>query len=100
MKLLTRSGLDWTQKFGKAVVAALQDLAVSTAIIDGELVVETRHRRVGFLGVAGRSQRGRSDRFLFYVFDLLYLDGYDLRALPLLDAQVSCSRQLIAATAA
>ena len=28
---------------------------------------------------------GRSDRFVFYVFDLLYLDGYDLRALPLIE---------------
>jgi bifunctional non-homologous end joining protein LigD len=39
--LLTRSGLDWTAKFGKAVVDALAALPVTTALIDGELVVET-----------------------------------------------------------
>ena len=40
VKLLTRSGLDWTKKFGKQVVGGLQDLPVGTAMIDGELVVE------------------------------------------------------------
>src|SRR3546814_9454544 len=39
-KLFTRSGLDWTAKFGKAVVAALAALPVEDAILDGELVVE------------------------------------------------------------
>src|SRR3546814_5782913 len=36
-KLFTRSGLDWTAKFGKAVVAALAALPVEDAILDGEL---------------------------------------------------------------
>ena len=85
VKLLTRSGLDWTQKFGKAVVAALQDLAVGTAIIDGELVVETNSGASDFSALQADLSENRSDRFVFYVFDLLYLDGYDLRALPLLD---------------
>ncbi|MDD2861365.1 MAG: DNA polymerase ligase N-terminal domain-containing protein, partial [Acidiphilium sp.] len=40
--LLTRSGLDWTRKFGTNVTDALKALAVDTAIIDGEIVVETR----------------------------------------------------------
>src|SRR3546814_12336216 len=39
-KLFTRSGLDWTAKFGKAVVDALAALPVEDAILDGELVVE------------------------------------------------------------
>jgi len=95
VKLLTRSGLDWTQKFGKAVVAALQDLAVGTAIIDGELVVETNSGASDFSALQADLSEDRSDRFVFYVFDLLYLDGYDLRALPLLDRK-SLLEQLIA----
>lgn len=83
VKLLTRSGLDWTKKFGKTVVAALQDLAVGTAIIDGELVVENDKGASDFSALQADLSEGRSDRFIFYVFDLLYLDGYDLRALPL-----------------
>ena len=81
VKLLTRSGLEWTKKFGKAVVVALQDLGVGTAIIDGELVVETDSGASDFSALQADLSKGRSDRFVFYVFDLLYLDGYDLRAL-------------------
>ncbi|SIQ45564.1 DNA ligase D [Bosea sp. TND4EK4] len=83
VKLLTRSGLDWTKKFGKAVVTALQQLPPGTAIIDGELVVETDAGASDFSALQADLSEGRSDRFAFYVFDLLYLDGYDLTALPL-----------------
>lgn len=83
IKLLTRSGLDWTKRFGKEVVAALQALPLGTAIIDGELVVETATGASDFSALQADLSAGRSDRFSFYVFDLLYLDGYDLRDLPL-----------------
>ena len=43
VKLLTRSGLDWTAKFGKDIAAALKALPVGGALIDGELVVENHH---------------------------------------------------------
>ena len=83
VKLLTRSGLDWTKKFGKEIVGALQALPVGTALIDGELVVETATGASDFSALQADLSEGRSDRFVFYVFDLLYLDGYDLRELPL-----------------
>lgn len=85
VKLLTRSGLDWTKKFGKDVVAALADLALGTAILDGELVVETSSGASDFSALQADLSEGRSDRFALYVFDLLYLDGYDLRPLPLIE---------------
>lgn len=83
VKLLTRSGLDWTKKFGKAVVTALAELAVGTALIDGELVVETSVGASDFGALQADLSTGRNDRFRFYVFDLLYLDGYDLRDVAL-----------------
>nr|WP_298096295.1 DNA ligase D [uncultured Shinella sp.] len=83
VKLLTRSGLDWTKKFGKAVVGALRDLPVGTALIDGELVVESGSGASDFSALQADLSDGRDDRFLFYVFDLLHLDGYDLTKLPL-----------------
>lgn len=85
VKLLTRSGLDWTKKFGKEVVAGLQALPFGTALIDGELVVETGSGASDFSALQADLSAGRSDRFSFYVFDLLYLDGFDLRALPLIE---------------
>ena len=45
VKLLTRSGLDWTTKFGKDLAAAFGALPVGTALIDGELVVENQNGR-------------------------------------------------------
>ena len=83
VKLFTRSGLDWTTKFGKVVVAALRELPLGTAIIDGEIVVEAGTGASDFSTLQADLSEGRSDRFMFYGFDLLYLDGYDLRAVPL-----------------
>ncbi|MCF6114282.1 DNA ligase D [Mesorhizobium muleiense] len=84
VKLSTRSGLDWTKKFGKAIVSALADIPVGTALIDGELVVETSAGASDFSALQADLSEGRSDRFRFYVFDLLHLDGYDLREVALI----------------
>ncbi|RAX38213.1 DNA ligase D [Rhizobium tropici] len=83
IKLLTRSGLDWTGKFGKEIIAAFKDLPVGTAIIDGELVVEPTAGASDFSALQADLSEGRSDRFVFYAFDLLHLDGYDLVSCPL-----------------
>jgi bifunctional non-homologous end joining protein LigD len=85
VKLLTRSGLDWTRRFGKDVVAALKALPLGKALIDGELVVETGSGASDFSALQADLSAGKSDRFAFYVFDLLHLDGYDLRAVPLIE---------------
>ncbi|WP_267553099.1 DNA ligase D [Rhizobium rhizogenes] len=84
VKLLTRSGLDWTGKFGKEITAAFRDLPIGTAIIDGELVVEPAAGASDFSALQADLSEGRSDRFVFYAFDLLYLDGYGLEACPLI----------------
>lgn len=83
VRLLTRSGLDWTDRFGPAVPGALRDLPVESVLIDGEVVVEDSNGATGFSALQRDLSEGRDDRFLFYAFDLLHLDGYDLRALPL-----------------
>ncbi len=84
VKLLTRSGLDWTAKFGKELVNALRALPVGTALIDGELVVENGAGVSDFSALQAELSAGRSDRFVFYAFDLLFLDGMDLRDVPLI----------------
>lgn len=85
VKFLTRTGLDWTKKFGKQLVAAFQDLPVGTALIDGELVVETAAGASDFSALQADLSADRTDRFVFYVFDFLYLDGFDLQELPLIE---------------
>lgn len=79
VKLLTRSGLDWTKKFGKPLVEAFEALPLNTALIDGELVVENDAGASDFSALQMALSENHSAGFIFYAFDLLYLDGYDLR---------------------
>ena len=81
--LLTRGGLDWTKRFGKRLADALASLPVKAALVDGEAVVENAGGASDFSLLQADLSEGRSDRFVFYAFDLLYLDGFDLRATPL-----------------
>ena len=75
----TRSGLDWTATFGDGVAQALRDLSLRNALIDGELVVENKSGVSEFSLLQADLSEGRHDRFVYYAFDCLYLDGYDLR---------------------
>ena len=92
VKLLTRSGLDWTSKFGKHLTGALASLPAKTALIDGELVVDSDAGAADFSALQADLSEGRVDRFRFYAFDLLHLDGYDLRSLPLINRKELLAR--------
>jgi bifunctional non-homologous end joining protein LigD len=85
VKLLTRSGLDWTDKFGKRVLDALAGLPLRQALIDGESVVEGEAGASDFAALQAALSEGKTDRFVFYAFDLIYADGYDLREAALTD---------------
>lgn len=76
--LLTRTGLDWTDRFGKAIRDALSTLAVETAILDGEIAVENGSGATDFSLLQQDLSENRQDRFVFHLFDLLYLNGEDL----------------------
>jgi len=89
VRLLTRAGLDWTAKFGKPLVAALAALAAETALIDGELVVETDAGASDFSALQADLSDGRTDRFVYYAFDLLHRDGVDLLKAPLLERKAA-----------
>lgn len=85
VRLFTRSGRDWTERFGKQMVAALNDLPARQAVLDGEVVVDMAGRSSDFSALQADLAEGRTDRMLYYVFDLLHLDGRDLTALPLVE---------------
>jgi bifunctional non-homologous end joining protein LigD len=87
IKLLTRKGLDWTAKF-TPVARALKDLRIGSALIDGELVVENASGVSTFSGLQSDLKEGRTDRMVYYAFDLLYLDGYDLTGTPLIERKL------------
>jgi len=83
--MLTRSGLDWTEKFGKDVLDAFAALPVQSAVIDGEIVVERDTGASDFSALQQDLSEGRYDRFVFYGFDLLHLDGHGLLDVTLID---------------
>jgi len=84
VKLLTRKGIDWTERFG-AIAAAVQQLRVGAALLDGEVVVEEENGHSTFNGLQADLKSGRQDRMRYHVFDLIYCDGYDLTPSALVD---------------
>lgn len=85
VRLLTRTGLDWTDRFGTGIPAELTRFPIRTALFDGEIVVESGNGATDFSALQADLSEGRSDRFVYYVFDLLHLDGHDLTPLSLKD---------------
>ena len=85
VKLLTRTGLDWTDRFGDHLHSALKALPVQAALLDGEIVVESGNGSSDFSLLQQDLSDGRSDRFTYYVFDLMHLDGQDLTSVALRD---------------
>jgi bifunctional non-homologous end joining protein LigD len=94
VRLFSRQGLDWTERF-PALAHALAGLPVKVAIIDGEAVVHTEAGVASFTALVDALKTGRGD-MEFYAFDLLYLDGFDLRASPLGERKAALA-QIIAA---
>jgi len=82
VRLLTRKALDWTGKFAP-IAEALETLPVEQAVLDGEIVSESDDGVATFSQLQQDLKEGRSQNFVYYVFDLLYRDGYDLTTVPL-----------------
>ncbi len=87
VRLATRRGHDWTARF-PSIATAVAALPVESAILDGEAVIEDEHGIANFSALqnALSDEHGRVAKgAILYAFDLLYLDGFDLRSLPLED---------------
>ena len=82
-KLITRSGLDWTRKF-PAIAKALEKAKVKSGWLDGEIVVPDENGLSSFSGLQRALSEGDDRNMVFYLFDLPYLNGQDLRDLPLI----------------
>lgn len=95
----TREGHDWSARW-PVLVHALKALPVKDAWIDGEVVALDEHGAISFEAlqhqVKGDQPQSGGTRLALFAFDLLYLDGRDLRALPLLERK-DMLRQLLTA---
>ena len=95
IKVYTRRGNDWTNRFRKIADDAWH-ISAGSAIIDGEVVVPAADGTTDF-SVLQNELKGKSTRIVLVAFDLLYLNGYDLRKLPLMERKAHL-KKLIAAT--
>jgi bifunctional non-homologous end joining protein LigD len=80
--LLTRRGNDWTARFPE-LAEKLTRLKVRSAVLDGEVVVLDKSGRSRFALLQESLDTDRTHDLTYFVFDLLQIDGVDLRALPL-----------------
>jgi bifunctional non-homologous end joining protein LigD len=95
VKVFTRRGHDWTNRFRK-VAADAWHINAGSAIIDGEVVVPATNGTTDF-SVLQNELKGRSKKIVLVAFDLLYLNGYDLRKLPLVERK-ALLKELITGT--
>lgn len=89
--LRTRKGLDWTQRFRAIADAAA---ALPDAILDGEAVALDHNGAPDFAALQAALSDGKSERLIFFAFDLLFADGKDLRALPLSERKARLEKML------
>jgi len=86
VRIITRGGHDWTPRFPTIAHDAL-DLGVDSAILDGEAVVLDERGASDFgalqKALGGRGGKRFAAEARLYAFDLLYLNGHDLRDQPL-----------------
>lgn len=82
VRLYTRAGHDWAGKLS-SVVQDLNELAVQSAVFDGEVVVLDAKGRSHFQDLQNYFESDPSQKLTYIVFDLLNLNGEDLRDLPL-----------------
>ncbi|MEO5954980.1 MAG: DNA ligase D [Nitrospiraceae bacterium] len=83
-KLVTRNDHDWTAKL-RQIAEAAAALPVKNAWLDGEVVALMPDGSINFQTLQNAFDTRSDTNLVYYVFDLLYLDGYDLRQVALLD---------------
>jgi bifunctional non-homologous end joining protein LigD len=92
-RAFSRRGLDWTARYPRILGAAMA-LKCRSAIIDGEAVVQDEAGRSD-LAAFHSALDAEPHKVLLFAFDLLHLDGKDVRREPL-EERWACLRRLIA----
>jgi DNA primase len=91
--LYTSDGVDCSKTFA-SITHALQLLSARDAILDGQVVVLDERGAANRHELQRDIDAGRTDRLLYFVFDLLYVDGMDLRSVPLIERKRLLARLL------
>ena len=93
-RIFTRRGNDWTAKFG-SLAAEIAKLPVREAWLDGEIVAAGENGISSFSALQeALGANGTTDGLVYYVFDVPYLDGYDLTSVPLVHRKAALTKLL------
>jgi DNA ligase D-like protein (predicted ligase) len=93
VKLLTRTGLDWTYKY-PPIAAAVSELGARQAYLDGELCGTFPNGVTSFSMIQAASDAGNASGLVYFIFDLLHRDGEDIAALPLIERKARLAQLL------
>ncbi|MDB5801749.1 MAG: ligD [Rhodocyclales bacterium] len=83
VQLFTRTGLDWTAKM-PGLAAALKQMNLKSGWLDGEIIVNDDKGIPDFQALQNAFDGARTDGIVYFIFDLPFYDGHDLRSVPLL----------------
>lgn len=92
-RLLTRNGHDWTARM-PSLARAVAALGMPPAWVDGEIVVLDAQGVPDFQRLQNAFERERTDDIVYYLFDLPYCAGHDLRPVPLRERRALLRRWL------
>lgn len=93
VQLFTRNGHDWTAKMPQQA-EALAALGLESAWLDGEVVVPNEEGTPDFQALQNAFEIGRSGSIVYYLFDMPYLNGLDLRDVPLEERRLALNQVL------
>jgi bifunctional non-homologous end joining protein LigD len=93
VRLYTRSGLDWTHRM-PSLAREVGKLSVESAILDGEVVVLLADGQSSFAKLQAAFDEGAAHPLTYFAFDLLHLNGHNLRQEPLTARKEILSRML------
>lgn len=91
VKLLTRTGLDWSNRY-RRTIEALGKLRAKSAYLDGELCAVNASGVPTFSRLQAAMDEGKTDDLVYFAFDLLHLNGESMAALPLLERKTRLQR--------
>src|SRR6202045_454968 len=95
VQILTRRSNDWTDKY-PALAKAIAGLPAQNAYLDGELCGVLPDGKTAFNLIQNATDAGQGS-LVFFVFDLLFLEGEDIRDLPLVDRKARLEAVLVGA---
>jgi bifunctional non-homologous end joining protein LigD len=93
ISLWTRSGLNWTHRF-PSIAKGLKNLKASEAILDGEVISADEKGRANFSQLQADLSNSRYGRMVYFCFDLMWVDGQDIRSAPLIERKARLEKLL------